>query len=124
MANNKRNFHVSSGLKRVTLIQSFHAVANNRRNHNHIPLILHNDIWVKRHNNISYIFTAYSHSLIGTKHDLYYKANHSPLLLCHVDLSTFEDTFSLEKIKRATFDLEANKTLVLDGFPIAFSQKH
>ena len=40
-----------------------------------------------------------------------------------MDLSSIEGPFSLEEIRKATFDLWADKALSPDGFPIFFFQK-
>lgn len=103
----------------------FHSVANGRKNRNFIPWITHNNSRVSDIKSIGESFTNFYQTLCGTTQDFHFKINWSLCLGAkyHHDLSSLDSPFSHVEIKRAVFELSADKAPGPDGFPIFFLSK-
>lgn len=103
----------------------FHAVANGRRNRNFISHIVHNHSTYNETRDIGKIFTSLFRSQFGTKSHSRFHFDWDRLLLNKdmIDLTALEAPFTQDEIKRATFELGADKAPGPDGFPIFFFQK-
>lgn len=100
-------------------------MSNGRRNRNYIPSIAKGKSRIAKSEEIGKVFTSLFRCQFGSSIDSGFKVECSKLLAnkMHEDLSSLESPFSLEEIRKATFDLGTNKAHFCYGFPIFFFQK-
>lgn len=102
----------------------FHSIASGRHNKNFIPRISQNDLWIKGNQNLGKIFSNQLGLLYGTSRFTRFLLDWQHLFSYkeRIDLTNLDQSFSLEEIKQAMFDLGADKAPCRDGFPIFFFQ--
>lgn len=101
-------------------------MANGCHNHNLITCIHLKDEWIEQDKDIGPAFTNHFRLQFEAKRDFHFLVDwsHHFNYNTQIDLIDLEATFSLEEIKKATFDLDAYKAPSPNGFPLAFFQKH
>lgn len=104
----------------------FHPIANGRKNKNFIPWILQDNNRVDDTKKIGDAFKSFYQNLCGTTQDFRIKINWLTLLgsKAHHDLSSLNNPFTHEEIRRAAFDMKADKAPGPNGILIFFFQKY
>lgn len=100
----------------------FHAVANGRKNRNFIPCLNLEGSMIREARDIGKAFTDHFNQLFGNRRATNFKIDFQKLFQAKtpVDLAMLERPFSREEIKKAVFDLGADKAPGPDGFPLHF----
>ena len=99
-------------------------MANGHRNKNFIPSITQGNARIVDNEEIGRVLTSLFRSQFGSSRDSGFKISWSKLLASktNVDLSSLDAPFTIEEVRKATFELGADKAPGPDVFPIFFFQ--